>query len=189
MKKETLLFTLSFIMLIAAFYFFVRAMYPSALPGIVQTDDSGNTQDTSSKDQAADSSGTDTSTPTSKDKTLDLSNKNLDKIPSYVFNMTELEKLDVSHNALTGAIQAEIRQLRNLKVLDASDNQMTGVPAEVGQLSKLEVLDLSNNQLTGLPNELGNLKNLKTLNLSGNAYSQQDLAGIRQKLPNTDFIL
>jgi len=122
-------------------------------------------------------------------KTLNLSNQGLKSIPSYVFNQRSLEELDVSNNSLTGAIQSQIGQLINLKVLNASNNLMTGVPAEVGQLQKLEVLDLSNNQLTGLPNELGNLKNLKTLNLSGNLYSQQDLDQIRSNLPNTTFIL
>jgi len=66
---------------------------------------------------------------------------------------------------------------------------MTGVPAEIGQLKYLEILDLSNNELTGLPNELGNLQNLKTLNLSGNNYSEQDLSGIRSKLPSTVNII
>jgi Leucine-rich repeat (LRR) protein len=98
-------------------------------------------------------------------KVLNLSSQNLKQIPGYVFNQTNLEELNVSNNQLTGAIQAEIRQLKNLKVLNASNNQMTGVPAEVGQLSNLQILDLSNNQLTGLPYELGNLSNLKTLNL------------------------
>jgi Leucine-rich repeat (LRR) protein len=122
-------------------------------------------------------------------KTLNLSNRGLTNIPSYVFNQRGLEELNVSNNSLTGAIQSQIGQLVNLKVLNASNNSMTGVPAEVGKLQKLEILDLSNNQITGLPNELGNLKNLKTLNLSGNLYSQQDLDQIRANLPNTTFIL
>ena len=125
----------------------------------------------------------------SGDKVLDLSNQSLTSIPSYVFNQTNLEELNVSNNQLTGAIQSQIGQLKNLKILNASNNQMTGVPAEVGQLQNLEVFDLSNNQLTGLPNELGNLKNLKTFNLSGNQYSQQDLNGIRSKLPSTVNII
>jgi Leucine-rich repeat (LRR) protein len=116
---------------------------------------------------------------------LDLSGQGLTSIPSYVFNETNLEELNVSNNSLTGAIQSQVGQLKNLKVLNASNNQMTGVPAEVGQLTKLEVLDLSNNKLTGLPNELGNLKNLKTLNLSGNNYSQQDLNVILRGLSPT----
>jgi len=93
-----------------------------------------------------------------------------------------LEELDVSNNKLTGALQSQIGQLKNLKILNASDNQMTGVPAEVGQLINLQVLNLSNNQITGLPNELGNLQNLKILNISGNNYSKTDLNGIQKKL-------
>lgn len=121
--------------------------------------------------------------------TLNLSNQKLSKVPSYVFNQTNIESLDLSDNQLTGALPGEIRFLKNLKVLKANNNSMTGVPAEVGQLNELETLDLSNNQLTGLPNELGNLKNLKTMNLSGNNYSQQDLDYIKERLPNTKFIL
>lgn len=120
---------------------------------------------------------------------LDLSNRGLTSIPSYVFSETNLEELNVSHNHLTGAIQAEIRHLGNLRVLNASHNSMTGVPAEIGQLQNLRVLDLSYNQLTGLPQELGNLKNLTTLNLAGNQYSVQDLDYIRAKLPSTVRII
>lgn len=114
---------------------------------------------------------------------LDLSGRNLDKLPYYVLSYTGLEELDLSNNSISEALPAEIRLLQNLKVLDASNNKMTGVPAEIGQLSKLEILNLSNNQLTGLPYELGNLKNLKILNLSGNDYSQQDLEIIKKGLP------
>ena len=123
------------------------------------------------------------------DKSLDLSHKNLAKIDMSVFDKTNLEELNISFNALTGALPSQINKLKKLKVLNASNNKMTGVPAEVGQLSNLEVLDLSNNQLTGLPNELANLKNLKTLNLSGNQYSEQDLSIIRDSLPNVNYIL
>lgn len=122
-------------------------------------------------------------------KKLDLSNQGLTKIPEYVFSQSGLEEINVSNNNLTGSIQAEIRHLSNLKVLNASNNKMTGVPAEIGQLQELEILDLSNNSLTGLPNELGNLKNLKILNISGNEYSEQDLNKIKEGLPSTTQII
>ncbi len=123
---------------------------------------------------------------TSKTK-LDLSGTGLDRLPSNVVGMSSLEELNVSNNRLTGALPGEIRQLRNLRVLNASGNLMTGVPAEIGQLTKLQELNLSNNQLTGLPSELGNLTSLRVLDLRGNAVSKQDLDGIRAKLTGTQI--
>lgn len=121
--------------------------------------------------------------------TLDLSNKGLSKVPGYVFDRTALVGLNVSNNKLDGALQSQVGQLKNLKVLNLSNNEFTGVPAEIGQLKNLEILNLSNNKLTGLPNELGNLSNLKLLDLSGNNYSEADLSGIRAKLPASVVII
>ncbi len=120
--------------------------------------------------------------------TLDLSNQGLTKIPESVFANTAIVTLDLSHNVLTGALQAEVRKLQNLRELDLSDNNFTGVPAEVGQLKNLEVLDLSNNSLTGLPHEIGNLSNLKVLDLRGNAYSEADLTAIRKNLSSATVV-
>ncbi len=115
---------------------------------------------------------------------LDMSGQGLTKMPSEVFQRTELVELNLAGNRLSGSLPAEVRQLNNLVVLNLSNNQFTGVPAEIGQLVKLEILNLANNKLTGLPYELGNLQNLKILNLSGNNYSQQDLDIIQSKLPS-----
>jgi len=120
---------------------------------------------------------------------LDLSNKQLKTVPSYVFNLTNLEVLDLSNNQLTGSLPAKIRQLQNLKVLNLSNNLMTGVPAEIGQLKNLQVLNLANNQLTGLPIELKNLSNLETLNISNNTYSEKDLNIIEPALPPSARII
>ncbi|MGB0756892.1 MAG: leucine-rich repeat domain-containing protein [Patescibacteria group bacterium] len=120
---------------------------------------------------------------------LDLSNQDLTALPEYVFSKTNIEELDVSHNSITGAIQAEIRHLQKLKVLNLSNNNMTGLPAEIGQLQDLEVLNVSNNQLTGLPYEIGNLQRLKVLNISGNEYSAYDLDIIVEKLPSSCNII
>lgn len=119
---------------------------------------------------------------------LNLSGQGLTKAPSYIFDRTGIEELNLSNNSLEGALQAEVRHLENLKVLNLSNNKFTGVPAEVGQLKNLEVLNLSNNKLTGLPYELGNLSKLKLLDISGNAYSEADLAKIRASLPSSTVI-
>lgn len=133
-------------------------------------------------DESTQSSSTSTTNTDTSGPTLDLSGRGLVKVPDSVFSRTNIEVLDLSHNNLDGALQAEVRQLQNLRVLDLSDNNFTGVPAEVGQLSKLETLDLSNNPITGLPYEIGNLKNLKLLDLRGTNYSTHDLEVIRQTL-------
>jgi Leucine-rich repeat (LRR) protein len=121
--------------------------------------------------------------------TIDLHGQNLTEVPSYVFQRLGIEKLDLSHNKLSASLQAEVRYLVELKVLDLSDNNFTGLPAEVGQLHNLEVLDVSNNILTGLPYELGSLQNLKTLDLRGNEYTEVDLEKIKETLPPTVTIL
>ncbi len=118
---------------------------------------------------------------------LDMSGRGLMAIPTDVFSRTELERLDLSDNRLTGAPQAEIRHLQRLKSLDLSGNDLTGLPAELGQLKNLEILDVSDNRLTGLPLELGNLTQLRILDLSGNSYSKQDLDQIAAKLTKTDI--
>jgi Leucine-rich repeat (LRR) protein len=123
-------------------------------------------------------------TPTDSGRVLDVSGQGLAQVPDSVFNRTDVEVLDVSNNQLDGALQAEVRHLRNLRVLDLSNNNFTGVPAEVGQLTKLEVLDLSNNPIAGLPHEIGNLRNLHVLDLRGTNYAKQDLDVIQQRLPS-----
>jgi len=120
--------------------------------------------------------------------TLNLSNQGLTQLPNFVLTKIKLQELNISHNNLTGALPAEIRQLRNLRKLNISYNQMTGLPAEIGQLTDLSELNLSYNRLTGLPYELGNLKNLKTLVLTGNDYSTLDLDVILKSLPNLKVI-
>lgn len=122
------------------------------------------------------------------DSKVDLSGRGLKKVPEDIFQRADVTSLDLSDNALEGALPAEIRHMRALQVLDVSGNLMTGVPAEIGQLQELRVLDLSDNRLTGLPYELGQLQNLELLDLSGNAYSQIDLSLIEKTLPETTVI-
>ena len=87
---------------------------------------------------------------------IDLSGQGLTKAPDNIFSKTSTEELNLSNNNLSGSLQAEVRHLQALKVLNLSTNKFTGVPAEVGQLKNLEVLNHPNNNLTGLPYELGN---------------------------------
>lgn len=120
---------------------------------------------------------------------LILSNNNIQTLPSEMGKMVNVVVFKIDHNILDGSLIGEIRQMSKLKILDVSDNNMTGMPAEIGQLSNLETLDYSNNKITGLPNELSHLKNsLKEFNLTGNPLSQAQISKLKTELPNTNII-
>lgn len=117
---------------------------------------------------------------------LILSNNSIKTLPSQMGKMTKVVVLKIDHNLLDRSLIGEIRQMSQLKTLDVSYNNMTGMPAEIGQLSNLETLNYSYNKITGLPNELANLKNnLKVFNLTGNPLSQDKIDKLKVSLPNT----
>jgi Leucine-rich repeat (LRR) protein len=124
-----------------------------------------------------------------KRTSINLAYRGLLQVPESIFRSTDIEVLDLSYNELNGALPAEIRHLQNLKVLNLSYNNFTGVPAEVGQLSELVILDLAHNPITGIPHEIGNLQNLQVLDLRGTTYHQFDLNIIREKLPKSTQIM
>ena len=120
---------------------------------------------------------------------LILSNNSIKTLPSEMGKMTKVVLFKIDHNLLEGSLIGEIRQMSQLKTLDVSYNNMTGMPAEIGQLSNLETLNYSYNNITGLPNELSNLKNnLKVFNLTGNPLSQDAVSKLKASLPNTNVI-
>lgn len=118
-----------------------------------------------------------------------LSNNLIKTLPSEMGRMNKLVVFKIDHNLLEGSLIGEIRQMSQLKQLDASYNKMTGVPAEIGQLNQLEVLNLSYNQITAFPTEIGNLQNnLKSLNVIGNKLSSEQISKLKAALPKTDVI-
>jgi len=90
--------------------------------------------------------------------------------PAEIVAMTNLEQLLVSQNKLTGAIPPGIGNLTKLRELWLNANQMTGpVPDEIGNLTNLEELDLSSNLFTGsIPASIGNLSKLGGLRIATN---------------------
>ena len=98
---------------------------------------------------------------------LDLSWNQLTTLPESIFQLTNLTQLDLSHNQLT-TLPESIFQLTNLTQLDLSYNQLTTLPEFISQLTNLTQLDLSGNELTTLPEFISQLTNLTQLDLSGN---------------------
>lgn len=114
-------------------------------------------------------------------KILDLSKQKLERIPTDVFRLINLEVLVLSKNKIE-EIPPEIESLKNLKVLDLSRNKLVRVPPEIGQLINLEILILNQNAIFELNPAIGSLKKLKILDLWGNEidempYEISDLKG------------
>jgi Leucine-rich repeat (LRR) protein len=189
--KVVLLVVLAFIVGAAGSYFFPRfAEKETPEPPAPYSVQNGENRDLK-KSQSNDTKK-DVSVATQEgrgENILDLSYQNMTSVPRDLFSNTTLTTLDLSHNALPGALPGEVRYLSKLEVLDLSDNTFTGVPAEVGQLSLLKELDLSNNALSGLPHELGNLSQLKILDLRGNKPSEFDLKIIRERIPGATILV
>ena len=73
----------------------------------------------------------------------------------------------MSGNKLT-ELPAEIGDLRELRGLSVSNNQLVGLPTSIHRLTKLTVLYLDVNKLTELPAEISDLRELRVLELSHN---------------------
>lgn len=82
-------------------------------------------------------------------------------------DLTNLQSINMSGNALTGAIPVELGTLTNLTTLNLRFNQLSGsIPSSLGNLESLNGLFLRSNQLSGpIPPELGSLPNLMNLDL------------------------
>ncbi|KAG1355034.1 receptor-like protein EIX2 [Cocos nucifera] len=105
--------------------------------------------------------------------TLDLSMNNFASIPSWMFNLSSLEYLNLGTNNFYGNIPLTIGNLRKLQVLNLSRNSFSGdIPKIVWSLKSLRSIDLSENKISGVMQEtMGNLKSLEFLDLRSNCIS------------------
>lgn len=80
-------------------------------------------------------------------------------------NLSSVETLDVSGNLLR---QISVTNMKSLRVLIASKNQLNSMPSGVFHLREMEELHLSDNQIKHLPQDIILMNKLKKLDLSGN---------------------
>lgn len=113
-------------------------------------------------------------------KTLWMGNNNLGgSIISEIGQLTTLTDLSLESNfredkagkrGFMTALPVSLAQLKNLEVLDVSDNALSGtIPPQLGDLISLRSLDLSNNFFESqLPTALGRLQMLEQMDISFN---------------------
>uniref|UniRef100_A0A0E0HGP3 non-specific serine/threonine protein kinase n=1 Tax=Oryza nivara TaxID=4536 RepID=A0A0E0HGP3_ORYNI len=100
------------------------------------------------------------------------------EVPSDLLDsLPNLQELLLGHNFFRGHIPLSLGNTSNLRLLDISNNNFTGIeissgffPSGIEHLSDLNSLGLDNNELTDgqLPTEIGNAKQLVSLGLSSN---------------------
>ncbi|CAA0824275.1 disease resistance family protein / LRR family protein [Striga hermonthica] len=113
--------------------------------------------------------------------TLDLSWNSLsnDIIPLWIFQLSNLQYLDLSENELSGKIPREITNLCNIQTLSLFGNNFGGeISDSFGNnmsdcfLGSLISLDLSDNQISGhLSHQFGEFRSIQSLYLRGNSLS------------------
>ncbi|KAL0010490.1 hypothetical protein SO802_005598 [Lithocarpus litseifolius] len=104
---------------------------------------------------------------------LDLSyNSFKTSIPQWLFNLTNLTKLDLTSSNQGGKILDSFGRLGSLKYLYLGVNHFYGsIPASIGNLSSLKELDLSYNEMNGtILESFGQLSKLVNLYLLENSW-------------------
>ncbi len=103
---------------------------------------------------------------------IGLSSNKLRCLPHRVISFTSLQKLQIHHNCINH-LPAELFNMQNLKVIDASFNKLASLP-EMLQFPlspSLENLNFAHNRLTDLPSYFINSK-IVILDISSNRFSK-----------------
>lgn len=89
-------------------------------------------------------------------------------IPSELFALTAMTRLDLSRNNFTGSIPSQLADVSLLEYLDLSgNNYLRGpIPDGIGELTQLKHAFLARTQLSGeLPSSISNLTKLESLSV------------------------
>ena len=106
-------------------------------------------------------------------RVLNISNTGIEKIPSSISQLTNLEVLVIKDAPYLSHLPPEIGELKSLKVLSCIDVYLEEIPPEIGRLSQLVELHLGIEkysydgfpEIAKIPEELVNLKKLERLDL------------------------
>ncbi|KAL0290072.1 UNVERIFIED_CONTAM: putative LRR receptor-like serine/threonine-protein kinase, partial [Sesamum angustifolium] len=107
------------------------------------------------------------------------------EVPLSIFNISRLQRLELSDNELSGSLPSSIAEgLPNLEFLNLGNNHFSGsIPASISNLSELSAIGLTLNSFSGhIPITLGNLRQLQYLLLGSNQLTN-DLS-----IPDQEFL-
>jgi len=90
-------------------------------------------------------------------KSLFARGTQVEELPKFVFLISSLSHLYLSHNEELATIAPEIGKAKELQHLDISFSPIRQLPSEIGGAKKLESLDISFTEIKVLPGELAEL--------------------------------
>jgi Leucine-rich repeat (LRR) protein len=88
-------------------------------------------------------------------------------LPEEIGYLKNLRVLNISNNSIE-EIPDTITFLNKMKALNVSNNHLQKLPVSIGYLPKLVIIIANNNRLTSLPREFTHLTQLVSLNVSNN---------------------
>ena len=114
---------------------------------------------------------------------LDLSKNKIDSISSRIKELTKLRVLKLSKNKIS-SLPSAIYELKNLEILIIGDNEIAYISPFIEKLNKLKYLDLYRNNVYELPNKMSNMTSLESLDLRGISLSVNRQDAILELLPS-----
>ncbi|XP_013382554.1 malignant fibrous histiocytoma-amplified sequence 1 homolog [Lingula anatina] len=99
--------------------------------------------------------------------TLSLSGCLLQKLPKSLYNIKEIQDLNLTENRLT-ELDSALSNLQRVRHLHLSENELQTFPKVLCKLRNLETLNLGHNKFMAFPDAILQIKTLSYLDLGGN---------------------
>jgi len=96
-----------------------------------------------------------------------LKGRELRRLPSSLWELRDLKRLDLSQNKLS-SIPDAITKLSSLEWLNLSNNQLEQIPDCIYKLSNLQILLIAGNKIGFISDSIFKLRNLRIIDLSKN---------------------
>lgn len=118
---------------------------------------------------------------------ISLAENKFREFPSELMKFSNLKYVNLSKNNISG-VNVGFGSLKKLKWLDLSDNKIKELGDGISEATSLEYLNLSDNRLKEVPIGLIKLKSLKILNLKGNRIPFAKIKTLIQSMPSTNIL-
>ena len=107
----------------------------------------------------------------------------IDGFPEKACEISDLSVVNFNGINLT-YISENIKNWKNVKNMNLSNNKITDVPKEIGMMSSLEKLNLSGNPIKSIPKSIANCTNLKKIKLKRTKLSTNEKNKLSNLLPD-----